>query len=187
MSGTSTIVTSLIGGTFFGTLGGWVSAWRTSNLTRRGRARLIHEDFYRLQSTVTRLVFQTEKEGDWGDKSWLLTALADKPDQQDVVAHLRAREDFGACAGALGWAEYLREAYGNAQAPDDRTLSTIYWRLDLGRRALEGIGDLDYAHHDPEHVVEAAARRRNLTKRLVAERPQDASPGPSVQRAEAHN
>ncbi len=173
MSDTLTIVTSIIGGGLLGTLGGWVSSWRTAALTRRGRARLIHEDFYRLQSTVTRLFFQTKAEGDWGARTWLLTALADKGDQQDVVAHLKAREDFGACAGALGWAEYLREGYGNAQAPDDRTLRTIYWRLDLGRQALKHIADLPYAAHDPEHIVEPEARVRNSAQHLIAAPPQD--------------
>jgi hypothetical protein len=173
VSDTLTIVTSIIGGGLLGTLGGWVSSWRIAALTRRGRARLIHEDFYRLQSTVTRLFFQTKVEGAWGERSWLTTALADKGDQQDVVAHLKAREDFGDCAGALDWAEYLREGYGNGQAPDDRTLRTIYWRLDLGRRALKDIADLPYAAHHPERVVEPEARLRNSAERLVAAPPED--------------
>jgi hypothetical protein len=172
MSDTLTVVTSLIGGGLLGTLGGWVSSWRIAALTRRGRARLIHEDFYRLQSTVTRLFFQTNAEGEWGEGSWLLTALADKGDQQDVVAHLKAREDFGGCAGALGWAEYLREGFDHGQAPNDRTLRTIYWRLDLGRRALEAIADLPYAVHHPERVVEPEARVRNTAEQLLAAPPE---------------
>jgi hypothetical protein len=172
VSDTLTIVTSILGGGLLGTLGGWVSSWRTAALTRRGRARLIHEDFYRLQSTVTRLFFQTKAEREWGERSWLLTALAGTSDQQDVVAHLRAREDFGDCAGALGWAEFLREGYGTGQAPDDLTLRAIYWRLDLGRKALETIADLPYAAHNPDHVVEPDARIRNKTQRLLAARPE---------------
>jgi len=167
VSDTLTIITSLIGGGLLGTAGGWVSSWRIAALTRRGRARLIHEDFYRLQSTISRLFFQTRSEGEWGAKSWLTSALADKGDQQDVVAHLKGREDFGTCAGALGWAEYLREGYGIDHAPDDRTLRTIYWRLDLGRRALAGISDLPYSAHHPERVSPPQELRNGIDRRAA--------------------
>lgn len=169
MSDTLTIITSIIGGGLLGTVGGWVSSWRTADLTRRGRARLIHEDFYRLQSTVSRLFFETKAEGEWGPKSWLTAALAEKADQQDVVAHLKRREDFGNCAGAMGWAEFLREGYGIGEAPNDEALRTIYWRLDLGRRALAGIADLRYSAHHPERVVPPATRLRNANTPLIAE------------------
>lgn len=171
MSDALTIVTSVLGGGLLGTVGGWLSAWRIADLNRRGRARLIHEDFYRLQSTIARLFFQTGAEGDWGDKSWLLLPLADKGDQQDVVAHLKAGENFTSCAGALGWGEYVREGYGHGRAPSDLMLRTIYWRLDLGRRALAGIADLSYTHHEPDHVVAPAVRLRNKAADLKAERP----------------
>lgn len=171
VSSTLTVITSLIGGSLLGTLGGWASSWRVSELTRRGRARLIHEDFYRLQSTVSRLFFQTGAEGEWGPKSWVTLPLADKDDQQDVAAHLKKREQFGDCAGALGWAEYLREAYGAERAPNDLSLRTIYWRLDLGRKALAELADLPYSAHHPERVVPPADRLRNVDAQLTAVQP----------------
>ena len=171
MSNTLTVITSLVGGSLLGTLGGWLSSWRTSQLTRRGRARLIHEDFYRLQSTVSRLIFETNAEGDWGPKSWVTSPLADKSDQQDVVSHLKKRVEFGDCAGALGWAEFLREAYGVERAPNDFSLRTIYWRLDLGRKALADLSDLPYSAHHPERIVPPADRLRNIGLELVATAP----------------
>jgi hypothetical protein len=169
VSSTLTIVTSLLGGGLLGTVGGWLTTWQVAEMNRRGRARLLHEDLYRLQSTVTRLFFQTAAEGDWGEKPWLLVPLCDKADQQDVISHLKAGEGFSDCAGALGWAEYLREDYGSGRAPDDQALQKMYRRLDRGRRSLETLAKLPYATHDPEHVVPLQARERNKHVELAAE------------------
>jgi len=162
-----TIVTSLVGGSLGGAgLGAWQSA-RLQGMTRRGRARLVHEDLYRLQSTVTRLFYETLAPQQWGSTAWLLSALASKDDQQDVVAHLKDRTDFSNCAGALGWAEFVREGYGQGTAPSDTDLVAIYGRLDLGRRAIAGLAKLDYDAHYPDHVVAPEARLRNQAASLT--------------------
>jgi hypothetical protein len=156
-----TIIVSLVGGSTGGAaLGGWQAA-RIRGMTLRGRARLVHEDLYRLQSTVTRLYYQTPTEKQWGSSAWLLDELAAKEDQQDVVAHLRTRTDFTNCAGALGWSDYLRSSYGKGDAPLDAELVSIYERLDCGRRAVARLAHLHYEAHHPENVVKPPTRVRN--------------------------
>ncbi len=164
-----TIIVSLAGGSVGGTGVAAFQAARLRDTARRGRARLLHEDFYRLQSTITRLYYETQAEGDWGSASWLLVALTNKADQQDIVAHIPAGGDFTACAGALGWAEYLREGYGHGAAPNDDRLIDMYTKLDRGRQVVLTLAKLAYAPHDAEGLVKPAARLRNRAVVLSAQ------------------
>ena len=102
MSTDAAIVTVVVAGT--GLLG---SFWSVKT-NRRGRARFLHEDMWRLQSTIARLFYQTSLQGECGEsKAWLLAPLANPEAQQDVLAHLSrwpffAHWRFSACASAIG-------------------------------------------------------------------------------------
>jgi hypothetical protein len=170
MADAVTIIASLAGGS---ATGAGVAYWQAAGLsrtTRRGRARFLHEDLYRLQATITRLYYETASESKWGKQAWLLSALASKDDQQDVVAHLEG-EKFTRCAGALGWAEYIRSGYGKDAAPSDDELVAIYRCFDLGREAVADLARLKYKAHIPERIVTPAARIRNQAATLTVSRP----------------
>lgn len=124
MSTVVTILVALLGGGLGGSAISTGMAIRRGNTNRRGRARLLHEDFVRLQSTITRLAYQTDKEHDWGERSWLLAPLTSSDAQQDVPAHLSGWR-LSECASALGWAEYLRGPEGRGSAPSDLELEMI--------------------------------------------------------------
>jgi hypothetical protein len=169
MSETVTIIVSLVGGSTGGAvLGSGFGAWQAARLrgiTRQGRARLVHEDLYRLQSTITRLFYETDEESQPGKQSWLIPALAGTEDQQDVVAHLRGA-DFKDCAGALGWSAYLRNSYDTDVIPSDEELTHIYERLSDGRRAVACLAKLGYEKHKPLRVVSTQQRKRNRQESL---------------------
>jgi hypothetical protein len=139
-----------------------VTVWK-SRTDRRGRARLLHEDLLRMQSTIGRLCYQSAAEGKWGERAWVLTRLAEPEAQQDVLAHasrwwLPEPWRFSACASALGWAEYLREAYGSGTAPSDVELRKIYGRLAAGRLAVARLASIDYWPHDPQGLFHSRRR-----------------------------
>jgi hypothetical protein len=157
----SAAIVAIIGAAAGGVSGVFAGA-RESRITRRGRARLIHEDLYRLQSTITRMYYEREDEAGWGSKSWYLNPLADKEDQQDVLGHLR-RWKLNTCAGALGWAEYLRSGreHDDVQAPTKDDLIKIYARIAEGRMAVSkmgifGLTGFRYAVHSPASIVDEA-------------------------------
>jgi hypothetical protein len=160
-----TVILSIVGGSLGGSaLGAWLAA-RAQRTTRRGRARFVHEDLYRLQSTVTRLYHQTNAEREWGEKGWLLHPLAEREDQLDVVGHLRGWR-FTACASALGWSDFIRRGFAHGTAPDDDALEKIYLQLAAGRLAVAQLARLPYAAHIPEGVVAPDRRTRNRDRPL---------------------
>lgn len=125
---------------------------RLRRAMRRGRARFVHEDLMRLQSTVARLYYQTV-EGEPGERSWALEPLATRDDQQDVVGYLRTSWRFHACASALGWADYLRAEMRRRRRPSDDELRRLYVRFATGRRALSRLAGLRYTSHDVGRVI----------------------------------
>jgi len=143
-------------------------AIRQGKTNRRGRARLLHEDFVRLQSTITRLAYQTDKEHDWGEKSWLLAPLTSPDAQQDVLAHLTDWR-LSACASALGWAEYLRGPEGRGSAPSDVELEMIYRRLAVGRLAVADLAKLNYRPHVALHLVPKPSREPKIELPTIQE------------------
>jgi hypothetical protein len=165
MSIGATIATVLVGST--GLSGVCLTIWvRLTN--RRGRARLLHEDMWRMQSTIVRLFYQTGEQGERpNNKAWMLPRLADPEAQQDVLAHLSrwplsARWRFSACASAIGWGEYLREAYEQDEIPADGELGKIYERLAVGRVALSRLARVKYRTHSGSDLIEDPQdRRRN--------------------------
>jgi hypothetical protein len=147
-------VLGFAGGIIVAGLGAW-RAVQVERMNRRGRARLVHEDLRRLQSTVGRLYYATKKEGEWGEKAWLGEPLADSDDQQDVVAHLKG-ENFEDCANALGWAAYFRRVYTDRPkglAHTDEDLQKRYREFDRGRRALVGLAKLPLKDHDAKQII----------------------------------
>ncbi len=133
-----------------------------------------------MQSTIARLYYQSAAEGKWGERAWVLARLADPEAQQDVLAHvshwrlskpLRFSEPwrFSACASALGWAEYLREAYGCGTAPSDVELTKVYQRLAAGRVAIADLARIAYWPHDARKLVECARRKHTVDLPLILE------------------
>jgi hypothetical protein len=160
----STLITAGVG-LATALIGAFVS-WRLFRTTLRGRARLIHEDLWRMQSTVARLYYQRTEQFMWGaNAAWLLTALADPEAQQDVLAHLSHRRlspswEFPACASAIGWAEYLRGAWGYGRPPCDCELEEIYERLAEGRIAVASLAHIGYRQHRGKKLIGAATRNQ---------------------------
>jgi hypothetical protein len=126
----------------------------------------VHEDFVRLQSTVARIVHASDNPKPADVESWLLDPLADSEAQQDVLAHLSGWR-FGACASALGWAEYLRKSHENRAAvtPKDE-LTRIYERLAGGRAAIANLASLEYRPHNIASVVGYDVAHPPLTSKL---------------------
>lgn len=156
VSAVMTIGVALLGGVGCSVITAYMTT-RALQTNRRGRARLVHEDLVRLQSTIARLVYQTHAEGERGDRSWLLTQLADTEAQQDVLAHLSGWR-FAECASGLGWGEYLREAYDRVAAPSDDELEMIYRRLAGGRVAVAKLANVKYRPHDALHLFDLPTR-----------------------------
>lgn len=120
----------------------------------------------RLQSTVARIVHASGNPKPADVESWLLDPLADSEAQQDVLAHLSGWR-FGACASALGWAEYLRKSHENRAAVTTKDeLTRIYERLAGGRAALADLASLEYMPHNIASVVGRDAARAPLTDKL---------------------
>jgi hypothetical protein len=168
MSTVVTVLVAFLGGGLGGSAISAGMAIRQGRTSRRGRARLLHEDFVRFQSTVTRLVYQTDKAHDWGERSWLLAPLTSPDAQQDVLAHLTGWRLSG-CASALGWAEYLRGPEGRGSAPSDVELELIYRRLAGGRLAVADLAKLKYRPHVASHLVDKPTREPAIELTTIEE------------------
>ena len=161
-------VAPLVGGGAAGAAISWARTKQSCDANRRGRARLVHEDLLRLQSTIARLARQKGGHNTWGEDSWLGVPLAETEAQQDVLEYL-SEWQFSACASALGWAAYIRRGYNCAVFPSDDELEGAYRRLAGGRAALAGLAGIPYRRHDAQRLVPEATRPGALTLPVLGE------------------
>jgi hypothetical protein len=152
---------STLGAVLVGLVSG-MRTWQRERSLRKGRARLIHEDLYRLQSTLTRLFYETcpsSKLGDNRTNPWLLRELADHNAHLDVIAHLRHTK-LKALSSALGWDAYLRSSWKhNGPVPKKPEIIKIYKACAAGRWAVERKAKLGrprirgYREHVPSNLL----------------------------------
>lgn len=153
---TPELVAAIAGGSSLGALITAIFAgskeWLTARHQRKGRARLVHEDLYRLQSTVTRMYYAKQQD-DWEER-WALPELASREAQQDVLSALTDPELRWLSSG-LGWGQYLRSSEWPAGIDDDPIeLWKHYEAFARGRLALHRWMPSPYRPHEPDHIVE---------------------------------
>ena len=155
MDAWTTVLVSIAGGSLGGTGLKSLIEHRSARSDVRRRGRLIHEDFYRLQSTITRLYYRANHETNWGEPAWLLPALASGDDAVLVLGMLNAA-DFEACASALGWAATLRNAHDQKGTLFVRAdLKKVYNRLDAARQILARKTGIRLRAHDTTSIIPA--------------------------------
>ncbi len=129
----------------------------------RAAARLLEDDFDRLQSTLTR----AESRHQW----WRLSEVLERQvsaDDRKLLAGLMSADAFVKVASAQGWVDYLvsrrQDFAGDQPAMDDHDRTTVvmvYEKLEEAREALSpDITDIVFKTHNRQGVIdtERAAR-----------------------------
>jgi hypothetical protein len=171
---TGELIAAIAGGSSLGALLTLITGVARESLSarrlRRGRARIIHEDLYRLQSTLTRLYYEQPS-----NSGWLLPELAGREDYLDVLSALGGQR-LDALSSALGWQTYLRNRWDGGGALTEDQIRRMYLRFASGRWAIGRLAGIDwrsrnswhYRPHDPDDLVPVSERTRRPKKPLVA-------------------
>lgn len=128
----------LVAGAGFAAVVNFLWQHHVTRRTRRGRARLMHEDLMRCEVALLRVLAEPLS-ARWREE-WFLAPMASATDAADVVSRLNPRA-LAPVSSALGWAEYSRNISQNPGSRSDmrRGKETLQMRIatiDFGRYVL---------------------------------------------------